>query len=235
MFGALLSKLTDYHGDFFRNINRPRAPREVFADLAQEARDALVAEAAEATTRKEGIAAAIAGPFDYAAAITYPFVPVNWHASRFSDGLNYGVCYGSIELETTVYETAYHWHRFVMDAYASEDRVIRGDRQVFKVRCDALLIDLREKAKSYRWITHRSDYRRTQRLGAYLARQGQRGVLTQSARANGGNGAIFSREVLSAPRHVCYLTYAINPARDELVVARSRARSGLRIVPSTLY
>jgi hypothetical protein len=157
MFGALLSKLTDYHGDFFRNINRPRAPREVFADLAQEARDALVAEAAEATTRKEGIAAAIAGPFDYAAAITYPFVPVNWHASRFSDVLNYGVWYGSIELETTVYETAYHWHRFVMDAYASEDRVIRGDRQVFKVRCDALLIDLREKAKSYRWITHRSD------------------------------------------------------------------------------
>jgi hypothetical protein len=44
---------------------------------------------------------AIAGPLKH------------WRASRFSDG-NYGVWYGSDTVETTVYESAYHWYRGVL-------------------------------------------------------------------------------------------------------------------------
>ena len=41
-------------------------------------------------------------------AIVWPFK--HWRASRFSGG-TYGVWYGSDMVETTVYESAYHWYR----------------------------------------------------------------------------------------------------------------------------
>ena len=71
----------------------------------------------------------------------------NWQRTRYSDGLAYGVWYGSPELETTVYETVHHWHRFVMDSFPAEDREIVGERRVLDVRCDALLVDLRGREK----------------------------------------------------------------------------------------
>ncbi|MCA3070301.1 MAG: hypothetical protein ING90_05205 [Rhodocyclaceae bacterium] len=42
-----------------------------------------------------------------------------------------------MELETTVYETAWHWYRFVMDSFACEQRTIVTERRVFNVRCAA--------------------------------------------------------------------------------------------------
>ena len=71
----------------------------------------------------------ITRPFDYGAVITYPFVPQNWHATRYSDGMRYGVWYGALELETTVRETVYHWHRFLTDSFPL-DREIVGERRV---------------------------------------------------------------------------------------------------------
>jgi len=168
----------------------------------------------------------ITRPFDYGTVITFPFVPQNWHATRYSDGMRYGVWYGALELETTVRETLYHWHRFVTDSFAL-DRALVGERRVFQVRCDAILIDLR-KAREPR-LVDRNDYRFTQQLGAYLSQRAQSGLLAPSARGPGTAAAILRPEALSEVRDLCYLTYRLNPARGLAWVERTPGQPWLEI------
>ena len=158
----------------------------------------------------------------------------NWQATRFADGLAYGVWYGSLDLETTVYETAYHWHRFVTDSFAAENREIVGERRVLDVRCDAILIDLRGKEKRSPALVDRRDYAYTQGLGRYLKSQSQNGLLVRSARSQGDNAALLRAEVLSRVRERCFLTYRMNPRLDEIAVERTVGRQWLKIRPSAL-
>ena len=134
MYEKLIREVADFHGDLVRNIKGIRQSQNLFDDLSADPADHAAALAAESATRLPTPAAMITRPFDYGTVITYPFLPQNWQATRFSDGLAYGVWYGSLELETTVYESAYHWHRFVMDSFAREDREIVGERRVLDVR-----------------------------------------------------------------------------------------------------
>lgn len=234
MFVDLLGAVIDYHGDLIRNIKGIRVAQDLFDDLSVDEADRAVAVVAEAADRIPSAAPLVTRPFDYGTVITYPFVPQNWHVTRFSDGLHFGVWYGSLELETTVYETVYHWHRFVMDAFASEDRSIRSDRHVFDVRCDAILIDLRGNTRQHRQLLHRKNYSFGQKLGHYLKEQGQNGVLVTSARCEGVNAAMLRPDILSNPRHRCYLSYAMNPRVDQVVVERAPGRRWLAIRPSSL-
>jgi hypothetical protein len=73
-----------------------------------------------------------------------------------------------------VYETAWHWSRFVRDSFCEEDRAIRSERRVFDVRCDALLIDLRGKEKSHPDLVDRKSYAFCQEVGAARPRAGDR-------------------------------------------------------------
>ena len=66
------------------------------------AQDWDVAIAAEGQDYIESAAPLITRPFDYGVVITYPFIPHHWQQTRFSDGLHYGVWYGSFEIETTI-------------------------------------------------------------------------------------------------------------------------------------
>ena len=126
-------------------------------------------------------------------------MPHNWHATRYSDGLRYGVWYGSLELETTVHETLYHWHRFVTDSFPL-DREIVGERRVFQVRCEAILIDLRSAQASRAWSTG-NDYGFTQQLGSYLSQRAQSGLLAPSARwAGHGRGHPAARSAVRRAR-----------------------------------
>lgn len=235
MFEELIRTVADHHGDLVRNIKGIRRAQALFDDLADDPVDQAVAVAAESAGRIPSPAPLVTRPFDYGSVITYPFVPHNWHATRFSDGLSYGVWYGSLDLETTVYESAYHWHRFVMDSFAAENRAIRGERHVFDTRCDAILIDLRRKERRERRLTDRRNYGFTQRLGGYLKGQGQNGLLVKSARCDGVNAAILRPEALSNPRDRCFLTYLSNPTQDKVTVERAPGKRWLTIRPSTLY
>ena len=226
MFEQLLRLVADFRGDLIRNIKGIRVSQDLFDDLAQDAADRAVAIAAESATRLPSAAPLITRPFDYGTVITYPFVPHNWHATRYSDGLHYGVWYGALELETTVRETLYHWHRFVTDSFAL-DRDIVGERRVFQVRCEAILIDLRE-AREPR-LVDRDDYGFTQQLGSYLSQRAQSGLLAPSARGPGTAAAILRPEALSDVRDLCYLTYRMNPARDHAVVERTPGEAWLEI------
>jgi hypothetical protein len=235
VFEDLIKTVADHHGDLARNIKGIRVAQALFDDLSRDPADQTVATAAEMATRLPSAEPLITRPFDYGSVITYPFVPHNWHATRFSDGLSYGVWYGAFELETTVYESVFHWHRFVMDSFAAENRVIRGERRVFDVRCDAILIDLRGKERRERGLTDRKNYSFTQQLGRYLKGQGQNGLLVKSARCDGINCAILRPEALSRPRDRCYLTYTMNPREDRVTVERTPGKRWLTVTPSVLY
>jgi hypothetical protein len=234
MYQELIDTAADYHGDLARNIKTIREAQALFDDLSADQRDWDVAIAAEAQDYIASAAPLITRPFDYGVVITYPFVPHHWQQTRFSDGLHYGVWYGSFEMETTIYESIYHWRRFIEDSYAAEDRVIVGERRVFDVRCDAIVVDLRGKENGFPQLVDRRSYSYTQGLGRYLHEQGQNGVLVRSARAEGTNGAIFRPGVLSGVRDRCYLTYHTNPTQDEVGVQRQGGEPWLTVRPSEL-
>ena len=235
MFEHLIRQVADYHGDLVRNIQTIRVSQDLFDDLSAESSDQAVAIAAEAAERIPSAAPLITRAFDYGTVITFPFANFNGQGTRFSDGLRYGVWYGSLELETTVYETVYHRHRFLADSFPTMDREIRGERRVFQVRCDAILIDLRGKEPAEPRLVERASYAYTQRLGAYLQAQGTNGLLVKSARCEGTNAAIFRAAALSQVRDLCHLSYIMNPVRDTAIIERSPGQRWLEISPSTLY
>lgn len=235
MFDDLLRKNVAFQGDFVRNIKTIRASQQLFDDLSADHVDWAVATAAEAEERVPTPAAIVTRPFDYGTVIGYSFDPSTWQATRFGDARRFGVWYGSLDAETTVYETVFHWHRFLMDSYATEERVITGERRLFDVRCDALLIDLRGREVDYPDLVSRASYAFTHSLGNYLFDQGANGVLVKSARCDGINGALFRRDRLSNVREKMLLTYRCNPARDLCDVERAPGEVWMRIRPSALY
>lgn len=224
MFESLVRQVADYRGDLVRNIKGIRVSQDLFDDLAESESERAVAIAAEGATRIPSPAPLITRPFDYGTVITYPFAPYNWQATRYSDGLGYGVWYGALELETTVYETLYHWHRFVTDSYPM-DREIVGERRVFAVRCEAILIDLRDAAEPR--LVDRTSYAFTQSLGRHLWQRAQSGLLAPSARGPGISAAIFRPEVLSDVRDLCFLTYRMKDNRA--TIERTPGETWLRI------
>lgn len=230
----LVRHVAAYDGDLVRNIKGLRASQDLFDDLAADGADREVAIAAESATRIASPAPLITRPFDYGTVITYPFVPHNWQATRYSDGLSYGVWYGAPEIETTVFETVYHWHRFVTDSFPRLDRLITGERRVFKVRCDAILVDLRGREAEEPRLVDRRDYAFTWRLGRYLWERAQSGLLARSARCEASIAAIFRAEALSNVRDVCFLTYRMNPTQDFVAVERTPGETWLQIRPSAL-
>jgi hypothetical protein len=234
VFEKLIREAADFHGDLVRNIKGIRRSQDLFDDLSADPADRAAAVAAESATRLSSAAPMITRPFDYGTVLTYPFLPHNWQATRFSDGLAYGVWYGSLELETTIHETAYHWHRFVTDSFPQEAREIVGERRVLDVRCDAILLDLRGKERRAPGLINRLDYGYAQGLGRYLKAQSQNGLLVRSARAAGDNAALLRPEVLSKVREKCFLTYRMHPRVDEITVERTVGRSWMKIRPSAL-
>ena len=223
MRADLVGTTVDFHGDLVRNIPGVRKSQHLFDDLSSEPADWDIAIAAEAAVRIPTPSPVITRPFDYGTVISYTF-----------DGSRYGVWYGSMLLETTVYETAWHWYRFVLDSFSADDREIVTDRRAFDVRCDALLIDLRGKEAAYPNLVSRSSYAFTQRLGRYLHEQDQNGLLVRSARCDGVNAAVFKAQRLSNVRHRAYLTYRLNAARNTFVAERTPGRKWLALAPATL-
>jgi hypothetical protein len=235
MYEDLIREVADYHGDLVRNIQTIRVSQDLFDDLADDAAGQAVAIAAEAAGRIPSETPLITRPFDYGTVITFPFATFNGHGTRFSDGLRYGVWYGSLELETTVYETVYHRHRFLQDSFAAENRPVRSERRVFDVGCDAILLDLRGKDAREPRLVDRQSYAYTQPLGAYLQAQGSNGLLVKSARCAGMNAAILRAGALSRVRDLCHLTYIMNPRQDLALVERTPGETWLEIRPGTLY
>lgn len=222
--------LADHHGDALRNIVSLRRSEDLFDDLSDDPSARQVAMAAELASKpgtQTSTLPAIDRPFEEAAwdaAIGYPFR--HWMASRYSDG-SFGVWYGATALETTIFETVHHWRSGLL-ADAGFDRPgVSIERRVYRVRCDAALIDMRSAVARYPALVHPDDYALTHQLGARMHREGHPGLISRSARCTGDVLAVLNPAVLSSARHHCYLTYTLTS--NGVRVERSLGRTLLRI------
>jgi len=232
---ALCRTAVDFHADLIRNIKSIRVSQNLFDDLAESPQEIRIAQAAEGARRISSLQPMITRPFDYGSVITYSFESAHWQHTRYSDGREFGIWYGALEMRTSVYETLFHWHRFLLDSFPKEDRSIVGERRLFDVRCDALLIDAREAGPLTPKLTDRKSYAFTQNLGRYLVEQQQNGLLAPSARCDGSIAVILNPARLSNVRDKAQLTYRCNPTRDRVTVERTPGRTWLSVAPSTLY
>lgn len=230
----LFAANADFHGDLIRNIPGIRHSQNLFDDLTSDPADWAIAVAAEQSERIPTATAIATRPFDYGSVISYTFDAANWQSTRFSDGTHYGVWYGALEIETTVYETAYHWRRFLLESYGELDRIVVTDRRVCDVRCDALVIDLRGKDAEFPDLVRRDSYTFTHQVGRILHDQDLSGVLVKSARCDGINAAIFRAERLSNVREKMFVTYRVNVVRDTFVAERTKGRTWLSFAPGSL-
>jgi hypothetical protein len=228
--------LVDVHRDVVRNIVSIRSSQDLFDDLTSEPAEWELAQQVERETKPPPFRSptpAIHRPFEDAAwfnAIRWPFE--HWQASRFSDG-SFGVWYGADSVETTVYETAYHWYRgFLTDAGFENESVI-GERKLYSVACDAVLLDLRPVVREHPDIAHRNDYSAAQAVGARLHREGHPGLLAPSVRrAQGENYVVFNSTVLSNARITGQLTYRLE--RSRIHVEQKPGRTWFVIDAATL-
>lgn len=209
-FDNLISTATIFDGDLLRNIKAIRDIRPLCDDLGDTEADFQAGDAAVAKGDPGG-GDLLTSPFNYGTAVSYPFVKDNWQHTRFSDGTEYGVWYGSLELETTIYESVNHWRQFVMDSFPKEIQVV-GERRVFKALSRGILISLLDKEAVVQELLHPSDYSFCNAFGKYMRDQSQNGLLVKSARCSGINAAIFTEKVLSNVRDHCFLSYIFSPA-----------------------
>jgi hypothetical protein len=215
------------NGDVLRNIKSIRRTQELFDDLSGDPGDWEVAKQAELSAKPQAYTdqPVLRRPFErarYFNAIRFPFE--NWARSRYSDG-NWGVWYGASELAVTVHETVHHWLCFLRAAgMAGHNQDIVGDRRVYKVRCEAALLDLRTRVRSFPALVDKDDYAYTQDVGRRIHREGHPGLVSCSARTQGDVYAVFREQVLSDPRNHCDLTYILRPGADRVRVERQRGR-----------
>jgi hypothetical protein len=206
-------------------------PQDLFDDLTHDPAEWLLAQKVEDAVKPPPYRSQIPiidRPFEDAEwfnAIIWPFKHVQ--ASRFSDG-TYGVWYGSDSVETTVYESAYHWYRGLLSDAGFERMTVVAERQVYSVACNAALLDFRKTAHRHPDLLHPSDYAFCQSVGARIHREGHPGLLTQSVRRPvGENVAIFNADVLSKPRHNCLLTYRLED--EQIVVEKQTGETWIKL------
>lgn len=214
--------LSDIHKDVARNIVSLLQSQDLFDDLTDDPAEWLLAQKVEDEIKPPPYRSStpiIDRPFEDAkwfSAIIWPFK--HWQASRFSDG-TYGVWYGSDSIETTVYESAYHWYRGLLSDAGFDRMTVIAERKVYSVACNAALLDFRKAADDHPDLLHPSNYAFCQSIGARIHREGHPGLLTQSVRRpSGENMAIFNADVLSNPRQNCELTYRLE--NDQILVER---------------
>ncbi|BCR06232.1 hypothetical protein DESUT3_33010 [Desulfuromonas versatilis] len=215
---GLYGKTRDLDGDLYRNIVSLRQPEDLFDDLSggDPELSALACEA-EMRIRGEIPTGIIHRGLHYTTAIGYPFETEPFMASRYGDG-TYGLWYGALELETSIYETVYHT---VLDIAGIEgvDEPVYRERAVYLVHCRALLIDLSAKRKEFPLLVA-DEYAFTQEIGRRIHREGHPGLLAPSARCAGTSAVIFNEAVLHSPRPHCFLGYRFDPGRMEVAVER---------------
>lgn len=212
---SLFAKLTlaDVHQDVARNIVSLRESQDLFDDLTEDPAEWLLAQNVENEVKPppyRSRSPVIDRPFEDAQwfnAIAWPFK--HWQASRYSDG-TYGVWYGSESVETTVYESVYHWYKGLVSEAGYDRQVVIAERKVYLVACGAALLDFRKASNEHADLLHPSDYAFCQSAGARIHWEGHPGLLTPSVRRPAGeNVVIFNPDVLSNPRHNCQLIYRL--------------------------
>lgn len=219
---TLLLKNNDFRKDVFRNIISLKKSEDLFDDIngGDETLSDLAIEI-EGSVKSHIPHGLISRGFHYTTAITYPFETQPFMQSRYGDG-SYAVWYGSIAIETSIYETVFHMMQRESGVEGLNEVIVQ-ERAVYKVRCEALLVDLSEQHHIHpKLVSENYDY--TQHIGRILNKQGHPGLLAPSARYDGINNVIFNEKVLSNPRIHCYFTYSFDPQKGVVHVTCSSGK-----------
>lgn len=223
----LYQKLRAFQGPVCRNIVSLLKSANLFDDLVSDEGllDAAIHHESRTKSRTTdpGI---IARGFEYTAAIGWPFSPANFNRSRFSDG-TFPALYCSEDIITSIYETAFHAlaHALAVDGHS---RTFVRERAVYKIDCDALLVDLVGREKKYPQLIS-NDHSFCRGVGHYVAQQGIAGISTRSARCSGINVVILRESVATNAVFQYGMSYTID--LDALVVAAYRGRKKVLQVP----
>lgn len=222
-------KNTSLNEDTMRNIVSLRESINLFDELSDDPEDQAVAIQVELETKKDiypSTPATIHKGFIYNTAISYPYLTRPFLDTRFGDG-SYGVWYGSLDLVTTIYETAYHMFNAIL---STEDypNIVKQERAVFTVHCRGILIDLTGNADKYPDMVS-NDYSFCNLIGKKLQKEGHPGILYASARSDGVNLAVFNPQILSNPRKHCFLTYIFSTGDKKVRIEREVAKELLTI------
>ena len=180
----------------------------------------------------------ISRPFDDADTYDPMVTAIQWPfdhpaASRYSAGA-YGVWYGARSLRATIHETVHHFRLNTLASELARNSVepIVQERRVHLVHCGAALVDLRSRCETEAALLDPVNYTHCQALGAEIRSSFLPGVLTLSARlASAEVAAVFVKEALSNPRHVCYLTYTLDVGTQRVAVERTPGVVDLTLDP----
>ena len=229
---ALYDDPTHFVDDLYRNIVSIRDSQNLSDDLGDDEADSALFNRAEMDTKARRPVPAVNRPFEpgYGMAILFPFVRKAWFETRFSDG-SYPVWYGSLDLETTVHETVHHFRKHCLESVGfDQERVpVIGERKVYLVACDALLVDMRRKLLEAPDLVNPDSYAFCHQVGREMQSHRHPGLLVRSARCSGDNAVLFDPVYLSNPRDYCYLTYRYLPGPRVIEVERTPGQVWLRI------
>lgn len=169
------AKLAPFSQTVYRNIVSLVVSEDLFDDLTDDPDDYATAQTIESLHRPpfyQSRSPIIDRPFEESQwfdAVQFPFE--HWQESRFSLG-KFGVWYGASELETSVFETAYHWLKRTLLEEGDLPVGRELQRKVYLVDVEALLLDIRSLTKTFPALISRSDYSLTQQIGQIVHRQG---------------------------------------------------------------
>ena len=204
-------QITEFNQRVFRNIQGTPDGVDEFDDLTQSKSARAYAHRAIANTPRSFTS----DELNYHA-IDYVFNQSTWLSSRFCNG-SYPVWYGSVDLNTSFYETSFHWRKIFIEApqgfNQAAGKSMMANRRVFTVACHAALIDLRNKVSQHEELIHpdTTRYSITQAVGERLYQQGHPGLVTKSARhLDGDNIVIFRRNILAEPQYYQDYAYEYN-------------------------
>lgn len=213
------NEITEFNTQVFRNIQGNLANRDEFDDLTTSKTAKALAHRFVESTKNHFTA----DESNYHA-IDFIFSQTSWLSSRFCNG-TYPVWYGSVDLNTSFYETSYHWRKVFIEApqgfHQISDPLIITTRRVFTVACKAALIDLRNKVLQHEELTHpdTSYYSTTQTIGQRIHQEGYPGLITKSARSiDGENVVVFRRKILSDAKHYHDYIYEYNLQNTQTII-----------------
>ncbi|MCW5588256.1 MAG: RES family NAD+ phosphorylase [Legionellales bacterium] len=225
----LIDTVTAYQGACFRNtIGFALEENTLFDDLTDEADEQTIAVKVTQELNNRFLLTAENIFFN---AIDYVFERKSWCESRFSDG-HFAAWYASNDVETTFYETIFHWKKAMIDDvdFDLENVPVYTSRTVFNVFCSSDLIDLRTKTPDFPTLISQNTncYFDNQKIGRRLYEQGFPGLITPSSRhKKGDNLVIFNKTVLSRPKHQGNYLYELNFQSKKIHVLDERTHQNI--------
>lgn len=220
---SLFNRAVDYSKDIFRNIRGIKESQHLFDDLSDDPLNWEAANGIDIYTHPTITGQPlIQRAFDYSKNdfIDYPFENIT--TSRYSDG-SVACWYGSESLETTIFETRYH---FIQEIRNSRDvfhaqKLIKIDWRVANVYCHGLAFDLTSKSKEFPWLVDPVNYTNCQEIGRRVSIEGHPLLRLPSARhIEGCNLVAFNPTVLSNVRDFCTLQYVLDITARQIKVYR---------------